>query len=167
MFADTIGVILPNRSKSAQHKQLTGRKPGVDCAGNSLPAPVLRLAAANIPEPPETMGKVARAHWERLWQANWMLPAYDLAAVTRLCEMYEDRDTLRRSIAANGLTVWAKNSDFPHANPLVGHLGRLESEIRKMEIEFGLTPAARSRLGLTEIQRQSKLEDMMRRQREA
>jgi phage terminase small subunit len=53
------------------------------------------------------------------------------------------------------------------ANPMVGQINRLDTEIRHLEVEFGLTPAARARLGLTEVQRQSRLDEMMRRQREA
>jgi len=60
-----------------------------------------------------------------------------------------------------------RGTGAPMANPMVGQINRLDTEIRHLEVEFGLTPAARARLGLTEVQRQSRLDEMMRRQREA
>jgi len=50
---------------------------------------------------------------------------------------------------------------------MIDKLMKVESELRKLEVEFGMTPAARAKLGLTEVSRQSRLDEMMRRQREA
>jgi P27 family predicted phage terminase small subunit len=108
------------------------------------------------------MTAVGQAHWDRIWQAPWMLPDYDLAVVTRLCEMYEDREAMRASIKEWGLLLPASNGG--RANPVIDKLGKIDGELRKLEIECGLTPAARSRLGLTEVKRQSKLDEMIRRQ---
>jgi hypothetical protein len=44
-------------------------------------------------------------------------------------------------------------------------MGKLDNEIRQLEVEFGLTPAARSRLGYSEVRRLGKLDEMMRRTR--
>jgi P27 family predicted phage terminase small subunit len=143
-----------------------GRKPGVDAAGNKLPDAVVSiLPAVDFPAVPESLGKVGREAWERIFGASWVLPGYDVAAVTRLCEMYEDRETMRQSLRKHGWMVWTA-AGAPRANPLIGHMGKLDNEIRQLECEFGLTPAARSRLGYTEVRRLGKLDEMMRRQRE-
>jgi P27 family predicted phage terminase small subunit len=155
---------MPNRRKSAEHQRLVGRKPGVDAAGNRLPVPVeLRVLESVVPAPPESLGEVGREAWERIFGASWVLPGYDVAAVTRLCEMYEDREVMRESLRRDGWMLWTATG-VPKSNPLVGHMGRLDNEIRKLEVEFGLTPAARSRLGYSEVRRVSKLDEMMRRQ---
>ena len=157
---------MPNHRKSAEHRQLVGRKPGVDGAGNRLPAPVeLRVVESVPPEPPATLGETGREAWERIFAASWVQPGYDVAAVTRLCEMYEQRESMRESLRKDGWMLWTANG-VPKSNPLVGHMGRLDNEIHHLEVEFGLTPAARSRLGYSEVRRVSKLDEMMRRQQE-
>jgi P27 family predicted phage terminase small subunit len=114
------------------------------------------------------MSDVGRAHWERLWSAPWILVGYDVAAVTRLCELYEDREAMRASIREWGLMLPAsKAAGGGRSNPMIDKLMKVESELRKLEVEFGLTPAARAKLGLTEVSRVSKLDEMMRRQKEA
>jgi P27 family predicted phage terminase small subunit len=136
----------------------------VDAAGNRLPAPVeLRVLDSMAPTPPATLGELGREAWERIFAASWVQPGYDVAAATRLCEMYEDRESMRKALRQHGWMVWTA-AGAPKANPLVGPLGRLDNEIRMLEVEFGLTPAARSRLGYSEVRRVSKLDDMMRRQ---
>jgi len=37
------------RNKSAEHKRLTGRRPGLDCAGKRLPATVVALSVDGAP----------------------------------------------------------------------------------------------------------------------
>jgi P27 family predicted phage terminase small subunit len=77
--------------------------------------------------------------------------------------MYEDRDSIRQALRKDGWMMWTATG-VPRANPLVGHLGKLDNEIRKLEVEFGLTPAARSRLGYSEVRRLSRLDEMIARQ---
>jgi P27 family predicted phage terminase small subunit len=155
---------VPNHRKSAEHKRLVGRKPGLDAAGNRLPAGVVALPVSDAPPPLPAHLSNSAEHWERIFSANWVSPTYDVAAVTRLCEMYEDRERMRESLRKDGWMVWTAAGQ-PKANPLVGHMGKLDNEIRQLEVEFGLTPAARSRLGYSEVRRLGKLDEMMRRQR--
>jgi P27 family predicted phage terminase small subunit len=154
------------RSKSVEHRRLVGRKPGVDAAGNKLPdAMVSIVPAVNFPALPESLGKLGRDAWERIWSVDWMLPHLDIAAVTRLCEMYEEREAMRAAIVEEGWMVDGSKGQR-RANPLIDRVSKINHEIRLLEMEFGLTPAARSRLGYTEARRVSKLDEMMRRQRE-
>ena len=156
------------RNKSAEHKRLTGRRPGLDCAGKRLPATVVALSVDGAPVAPVSMSEVGRAHWERIWSAPWVRPNYDAAAVVRLCELYEDREAMRASIREWGLMLPASAAaGGGRSNPMIDKLMKGDSELRKLEVEFGMTPAARAKLGLTEVSRQSRLDEMMRRQREA
>jgi P27 family predicted phage terminase small subunit len=156
---------MANHKKSAEHRAAVGRRPGVDAAGNRLPVPVpLRVVESMAPAPPETLSETGRQHWERIFGASWVLPAYDIAGVARLCELYEQRGAMRESLRKDGWMLWTAAGQ-PKANPLVGHMGKLDNEIRQLEVEFGLTPAARSRLGYSEVRRLGKLDEMMRRQK--
>jgi P27 family predicted phage terminase small subunit len=149
-----------------QHRRLVGRKPGVDAAGNRLPeAVVTLLPAGDFPVAPESLGKVGCAAWERIWGVDWMSPQLDIAAVTRLCEMYEEREAMRAAIIAEGWMVDGSMGQR-RANPLIDRVTKINHEIRLLEMEFGLTPAARSRLGYSEVRRVSKLDEMMRKQRQ-
>jgi P27 family predicted phage terminase small subunit len=116
-----------------------------------------------MPMAPLTLSEFGKGHWERIWQTPWMLPDYDVAVVTRICEMYEDREAMRARLAQLGLT-FASTTGVVHVNPIIDKLARLDAELRKLEAELGLTPASRARLGLTEVKRQSKLDALMRKQ---
>jgi P27 family predicted phage terminase small subunit len=141
-----------------EHKQRVGRQ---------LPVvAVLPTVGEAIPPLPADLTDASAEHWNRIFSAHWVSPTYDVVAVTRLCQMYEQRKLMQASISEHGWMLWRSNGS-PMANPMIGQLNRLDTEIRQLETEFGLTPAARSRLGLTEVQRQSKLDEMIRRQRDA
>jgi len=153
--------------KAPEHARRIGRRPGVDAGGNKLPEPVVTLVpAGNFPAMPPGLGKLGRESWERIWSIEWMLPAFDIAAVTRLCEMYEEREAMRATIAEEGWMVDGSKGQR-RANPLIDRVYKIDHEVRLLECEFGLTPAARSKLGYNEVRRVSKLDEMMRRQKEA
>jgi len=156
---------MPARSKPVEHKRRVGRGPGVDAAGKRLSTVTALPTPTGSPPLPGHLGGCAE-HWERIFSANWVSPIYDVMGVQRLCEMYQQRAAMQKSLAETGWML-ERGTGAPMANPMVGQINRLDTEIRHLEVEFGLTPAARARLGLTEVQRQSRLDEMMRRQREA
>lgn len=151
--------------KPAEQLRRTGRRPGVDSAGRPLPEPVVILAACTkVPPEPVSLKDVGRGHWERMWTAgqSWLSMQTDVAPITRLCECYDEREAMRAVIAAEGYLVEGSRGQW-RANPLIDKLRQVESEMLRLEIELGFTPAARSRLGYAEVRRASKLDELMSR----
>ena len=153
--------------KPVEHKRLTGRSPGRDAGGRKLPEPVVILAqAAGAPSPPESLKDAGRAEWQRLWTAGrtWLSPELDLLVMQRLCENHDMRAEMLAVIATDGLTVEGYKGQ-PRPHPLLSEVRALESEMRRLEIECGFTPAARSKLGYAEVKRVGKIDELMARRR--
>jgi P27 family predicted phage terminase small subunit len=76
-----------------------------------------------------------------------MLSAADLPALRRLFLLRDERERAHRKLKSERDTVRGSKGQ-PVAHPLVARVGALDVEIRHLETLFGLTPAARARLGL-------------------
>jgi hypothetical protein len=107
--------------------------------------------AAGVPECPEDFGLAARGLWGRVWQAGitWVSPLSDIEAAEQACRLADDLVVARRRYRAtsdpsDGRMVAAFDASLAAA------LGRL-----------GFDPAARTRLGVAEVKRQSKLEELI------
>lgn len=130
-----------------------------------LPEPVVQLAAVvAIPPAPSSLGEVGRAVWERLWTAGqaWLSPKTDLDLLTRLCEAHDEREAIRDAVAEEGYMVTGSMGQR-RANPLLGELRALESQMTKYESLCGFTPTDRARLGYAEVKRASKLDELLAR----
>jgi P27 family predicted phage terminase small subunit len=87
-----------------------------------------------------------------------MFTAADLPALRRLFLLRDERERARRKLINGAATVTGSKGQ-PVAHPLTARLAGLDVEIRHLEVQFGLTPAARARLGLAlEEVKKSKLE---------
>lgn len=158
---------MPAHKTPAEQKRLTGRSRTVAAGGRAIPEPVVILAAsAKVPPAPATLGDLGRESWLRMWTAGqaWLSMQTDCAPMTRLCELYDEREEMRAVIAAEGyLTEGSMGQWVP--NPLIAQVRKVEGEILRLEIECGFTPAARARLGYAEVKRVSKLDELMSRRR--
>lgn len=127
-----------------------------------------RAGAPAVPIPPVPRGLAAagRAAWRRLWRVGhaWLSWDADLALLTRLCEGYDERATLQAEIAASGRTTTGSQGQLV-SHPAVTQLRALEALLTRWEALCGFTPADRSRLGLSEVQRVSQLEAFLGRER--
>lgn len=153
--------------KPAEQKRLTGRSPGRDAGGRKLPEPVVVLSEAiGAPRPPATLKESGRAEWQRLWTAgrSWLSADVDLLIMERLCENHDLRAAMLAQVERDGLTVDGYKGQ-PRPHPLLSHVRAVEAEMRKLEIECGFTPAARSKLGYAEVRRVSKLDELAQRRR--
>lgn len=142
----------------AERKRLLGN-PGK----RALAEPQLILPAiAEIPEPPSQLAEVGSDAWRRLWGVGqaWLSPITDLAIITRLCEAYDEREQLRRDIAANGHYTTGSMGQ-PTLHPAVSALRQLEQLMTRYESLCGFTPADRSRIGMAEVQRVSRLDQLI------
>jgi P27 family predicted phage terminase small subunit len=132
----------------------------------ALPAPktVLPVAVGGTPKPPSGLKRQGKAAWERLWSvgAAWLSPTTDLEIVTRLCQAYDERAYLRGVVALQGyFTAGSMGQTVVH--PAVKEVRALEAAILAMEARCGFTPSDRSRLGMAEVQRVSKLDEILQR----
>ncbi|CRL66295.1 Phage terminase, small subunit [Proteus vulgaris] len=105
-----------------------------------------------IPSPPEHLtdwGKMAWAKLTLLLDGMGVLTVADTLALERLCDIYADILQLRDTIAIEGRTYTTKTQlgDFLiKANPAVAMLADADRRFKSYLVEFGLTPAARSKV---------------------
>lgn len=119
-------------------------------------------ASADPPAMPLGMKRHGKAAWQRYWSlgAAWLSPTTDLEIMTRLCQGYDEREALRKIIRSDGyLTTGSMGQSVAH--PAVAMLRQLEAQITRWESLCGFTPSDRSRLGLAEVQRVSKLDQFL------
>ena len=102
------------------------------------------------PEPPPKLLKTTRDAWAAYWAspvASVVDRASDMPAVRRLFTLYDERERCLRSARTSRLVAGSQGQ--PVLNPLYRHMSTLDAEVRMLEDRFGLTPAARARLGIT------------------
>ena len=112
------------------------------------------LQPIDIPSPPRGISKRGRKVWQALWESpvggalDW---GSDQAALTRWIGYYDRWYRVFKQLeSADTLIVGSQGQDV--LNPLSTELQRLESMIRSLENGLGLTPMARARLGLTQLE---------------
>lgn len=112
------------------------------------------IAAANfIPDPSRPLFGPGRDLWDRIWGAgiSWISPNTDLELLVMVCEQVDERSKLRAR-------VWNDNRNEERKA-----LRALEREIVNNLSLLGFTPTDRSRLGVAEVHRQSKLTELRER----
>lgn len=137
-----------------------------------LPAQTAALVPANgVPPTPITLGDEGRILWPRLWTAaaSWLSPALDQQELEGVCHLADEIAEYRRVLVEYGLMI-----DEPIvtplgnvvgsrlvANPAIRELRNAEKQLREYLSDLGFTPTARAHLGLAEVKRQSKLEELI------
>jgi len=143
--------------KPAEQKRKAGN-PGK----RKLPAADVELVAgfAAVPAAPEGLGAAGAAAWERIWSRalSWLAPS-DVELVRLICEALDDRARLREAVDVLGPVLFSEKG-HPMANPAVTELRKLEAQLTAWLSLAGFTPSDRSRLGLSEVKRASKLEEL-------
>jgi hypothetical protein len=107
-----------------------------------------------VPIPPRPLGADGTVLWDRAWTAahGWLSPATDGELLLMLCESIDERATLRYRVMAHG------DGDERKA------LRSLDKQIMAGLSLLGFTPTDRTRLGLAEVKKQSKIEELRERQ---
>jgi P27 family predicted phage terminase small subunit len=114
------------------------------------------------PEPSKRWLKTTRDAWVVLWDHN-LTGAYeptDLPALRRLFDLRDQRARFERAVASRPLVEGSQGQQV--LNPLARQVSALDGEIRALEDRFGLTPAARLRLGITLGEAAKTLADLQR-----
>lgn len=102
--------------------------------------------------PPATLKGDALAEWDRiapLLSAAGLLTQLDPFALTLYCEAYADWSEAKRQIDKFG-TVIKGAKGFPVLSPYVGIAAKAWERMRKILIEFGMTPSSRARVTTAE-----------------
>lgn len=108
-----------------------------------------------VPSCPDYLNEVGKVAWGRLsvlLDRIGVLTEADIAALERLCDCYADIIACRKLIAIDGRTyktIDMNGNTLIKGNPAVGQLRAADSQFKSYLIEFGLTPAARSKVHAT------------------
>ena len=133
------------RPKPTHLKVVTGN-PGKRKLNENEPQPV-----REIPSPPAHLtdwGKVAWGKLTVLLDGMGVLTVADVFALERLCDIYADILQLRITIADEGrtYTVQTEGGFLIKPNPAVAMLADADRRFKSYLVEFGLTPAARTKV---------------------
>lgn len=110
------------------------------------------IPPAGAPEPPEWLDELAMKEWDRitpvLADMELLTPA-DHAALEAYCTVYSRWARCEQQVQQTGTIIKALNGR-PMKNPYLLVANEAFEMMRKLIIEFGLTPSSRSRIKLGE-----------------
>ena len=108
-----------------------------------------------IPDPPEHLGKIALAEWRyiapQLFKLG-LISALDRTALAAYCQCYERWALAEAHIQLHGMTTTTKNG-IEYQSPYVGIANTALLLMHKYLTEFGMTPAARSRVSPAKVKK--------------
>jgi hypothetical protein len=129
-------------------------------AGNPGKRPMPSLAsvhgipgAEGVPETLRPLDVEGRRMWERIWTSgqNWIGATTDIEYVQMACETLDERMRLRARIMSGEEVDRADRSA----------LRALDDLFQKQLQQLGYTPVERSRIGVAEVKRASKIDEIM------
>lgn len=112
---------------------------------------ILLPAANGIPEPSRPLMKYGQQLWDSIWGMgqSWISPNTDIELVLMTAEMVDERWNLRVKVMGN---------DDPRMRR---GLRELDKQIVSNLSDLGFSPTARMRLGIAEVKKQTKLEELL------
>ena len=114
------------------------------------PLTVRSEADVVVPKPPVGILKRHRDAWERYWRSEVGRAADPDVDTTRVIRWIQDVDEFERTQVVVKRARLVKGSQGqPVLNPLTHYLTQLDTRIRHAEMQLGLTPLSRMRLGIT------------------
>ncbi|MGM7762945.1 phage terminase small subunit P27 family [Yersinia enterocolitica] len=140
---------MAGRRPTPTHLKVVTGNPGKRPLNKKEPQP-----AREIPSPPAHLTDWGKAAWGRLTlllDQMGVLTVADTMALERLCDLYAEILRLRQQIDIEGNTYTTKTQmgDFLiKGHPAVGQLADADRRFKGYLIEFGLTPAARSKVNV-------------------
>lgn len=117
---------------------------------------VVLTSAIETPEPPRPLGKFGSELWERIWSMgmSWVSPISDIDLLMMVCEMVDERQALRLQVIRDNKPEERRA------------LRSLDAQLMQGLSLLGFTPTDRSRLGIAEIKKRSKLEELRAKQQQ-
>lgn len=134
--------------KPIEQKRLAGN-PGKRALPKEGTLAILPSAYA-IPEPHRPLNKPGLELWESIWglAQTWLSPATDRELLLITCELLDERWNLRIKVLRDNRPEERKA------------LRELDRQLVSNLSLLGFSPTDRSRLGVAEVKRQSKLEEL-------
>lgn len=129
--------------------KLVEGNPGKRAINKREPKP--RREIPSCPAHLDDSGKVAWGRLSVLLDRMGVLTEADAFALERLCDCYTDILECRQLIAGNGRTYTVETKEgeiLIKGNPAVAQLRAADAQFKSYLIEFGLTPAARSKVNV-------------------
>ena len=136
-------------SKPVEQKRLLGN-PGKRALPDQSTITLIPMAEST-PEPTRPLLKYGRELWDKVWGTgiNWISPNTDTELLLMTCEMIDERWNLRVQVMQNNDPKDRRG------------LRELDKAIVSNLSLLGFSPSDRSRLGLAEVKKMSKLEEII------
>ena len=109
---------------------------------------------------PQHLTEKSQELWTRLRQTAFWISNTDQSNLQLLCEKLDRRDEFIAKLQASDFVLFT-DKGYAYANPLVGMISTIETEITKLFSLLGLTPTDRTRLGVAEVKARSALDDLI------
>jgi P27 family predicted phage terminase small subunit len=144
---------MPQNSKPLELKRALGN-PG----HQKLPpkSRIVALPKAPVVPPEHLIGAAADCWRDVMATAPWVA-ASDATFLVELCELVGNRAVMQAQVEKDGMVLVSPNGAY-QAHPLLGHIRDVTKQIHSLASLYGLTPSDRGRIGLGEVQAQSKIE---------
>lgn len=113
-----------------------------------------------IPAPPKRLKGAALEEWGRITVELYelgLLTNLDRAALVIYCEFWADYETARAKVERMGLTIMTQAQNVIE-NPNYSIMKRSAEIMHKFLVEFGMTPASRTRISATPLGKKDKTE---------
>ena len=108
------------------------------------------VSPVQAPECPEGLSPSGQEFWALAWGTSWISKTTDLVLVRMASDGLSERDTLRELVLNEPQNFRARAS-----------LRELDRQLISQLALLGFSPSDRSRLGLTEVKKESKLEALI------
>src|SRR5688572_13757514 len=105
------------------------------------------------PECPDWLDDEAKAKWKRVTndlQAMGLLARADRAALAMFCTAWSRWKDAEEQVRKFGAIVKSPEKGFPMKSPYLTIADQAMETMRKLMVEFGLTPSSRSRIRVPE-----------------
>ena len=102
-----------------------------------------------MPDPPDFLDAEARAEWDRTSKVladMGLLTKADRSALAAYCVAYSRWVQAEAQVAKYGTIVKSPEKGFPMKSPYLTVADQALEAMRKLMVEFGLTPSSRSRI---------------------
>lgn len=109
---------------------------------------------------PEHLSERQQKLWADLRNHAIWIADTDQPMLQLLCEKLDRRNELIAKLE-NSDEILYTDKGYAYANPLVGMLSTIETEITKLFSLLGLTPTDRTKLGVAEVKARSVLDDLI------
>lgn len=129
--------------------------------GRKLPALASVTALPQVTEEaPLHLTEATRKLWTDIRERATWIGNTDQPTLVVLCEKLDRRAELIAKLQASDYVLYT-DKGYAYANPLVGMLSTIETEITKMFSLMGLTPVDRSKLGVAEVKAASAIDQLL------